>query len=84
MLYVGVTNDLPRRVAEHRAGQGGAFTQRYRVHQLVYCEEHRDVRDAFAREKTLKGWTRVKKVALIEAENPDWRDLADGGVDEVG
>lgn len=71
MLYVGVTNDLARRVAQHRAGQGGAFTKRYNVHWLVYAEEHRDIRDAIAREKALKGWTRARKVARIEATTPD-------------
>ena len=76
VLYVGVTNDLARRVAEHRAGQGGAFTKRYHVHRLVYAEEHRDVRDAIAREKALKGWTWARKVALVERANPDWHDLA--------
>ena len=75
-LYVGVTNDLARRVAEHRAGQGGAFTRRYGVRCLVYCEEHADPRAATAREKTLNGWVRARKVALIEAENPGRRDLA--------
>ena len=76
VLYVGVTNDLGRRVAEHRGGQGGAFTRRYNVHRLVYAEEHTDVRDAIEREKTIKGWKRERKVALIEAENPAWDDLA--------
>ena len=76
VLYVGVTNNLARRVAEHRAGEGGHFTKRYRVHRLVHAEERYDVRDAIAREKQIKGWTRAKKVALIERENPAWRDLA--------
>ncbi len=76
VLYVGVTNDLARRVAEHRAGEGGAFTRRYRVRRLVYAEEHRDPRDAIAREKAIKGWRRARKVALIESGNPEWRDLA--------
>jgi putative endonuclease len=75
-LYVGVTNDLGRRVAEHRAGEGGAFTRRYNVHRLVYAEEHADVRGAIRREKQIKGWKRARKVALVEAENADWRDLA--------
>lgn len=79
VLYVGVTNDLGRRVAEHRAGEGGAFTRRYRVHRLVYMEEHPDVRDAIARGKTIKGWTRARKVALVEDSNPEWRDLAADG-----
>lgn len=77
VLYVGVTNDLTRRVAEHRLGVGGAFTKRYNVHRLVYAEEHADVRDAIRREKEVKGWRRARKVDLIEAENPPWQDLAD-------
>lgn len=81
VLYVGVTNDLARRVEEHRAGRGGAFTKRYRVRRLVYAEEHADVRDAIRREKQVKGWRRERKVALVEAANPEWRDLA-GGVGE--
>ena len=81
VLYVGVTNDLARRLAEHRAGEGGAFTKRYHVHRLVYVEEHADVRDAIACEKTIKGWKRARKVALIEKSNPEWRDL---GASEVG
>ncbi len=76
VLYIGVTNDLSRRVAEHQAGKGVAFTSRYSVRRLVYFEEHPDVRDAIAREKTLKGWRRERKVALIEQANPEWRDLA--------
>ena len=76
VLYVGVTNDLARRLAEHRAGEGGGFTKRYNVRQLVYCEEHDDIRDAIHREKQIKGWRRARKVALIERDNPEWRDLA--------
>lgn len=82
VLYVGVTNDLARRVAEHRAGQGGAFTRRYRVRQLVHVEEHSDVRDAIRREKQIKGWKRERKVALVERANSDWRDLA--GAEHAG
>ena len=78
VLYVGVTNDLARRVAEHRAGEGGTFTSRYRVRELVYCEEHWSPRDAIQREKEIKGWTRAKKRALVETVNPDWTDLATG------
>lgn len=77
VLYVGATTNLARRVAEHRAGEGGAFTRRYHVRQLVYAEEHADVRDAIRREKELKGWRRERKVALVDGANPDWRDLAD-------
>ncbi|HIG75544.1 MAG TPA: GIY-YIG nuclease family protein [Bacteroidetes bacterium] len=76
VLYIGVTNDLARRLAEHRAGIGSQFTKRYRVHRLVFAEEHSDVRDAIQREKQLKGWKRDRKVALIDAHNPEWLDLA--------
>ena len=81
VLYAGVTNDLARRVAEHRAGRGGVFTRRYQVHRLVYAEEHTDVRDAIRREKEIKGWKRERKVALVEGVNPEWRDLAEGEPD---
>ncbi len=74
VLYTGVTNDLVRRVAEHRAGRSG-FTARYRITTLVYLERLGDVRDAIAREKQIKGWSRAKKIALIEAVNPSWADL---------
>ena len=75
VLYIGVTNDLPRRVAEHRTGEGSAFTKRYAVHRLVHLEEYPDVHDAIAREKELKGWRRARKVALVEAANPEWENL---------
>jgi putative endonuclease len=75
-LYVGMTNNLARRVAEHREGQVPGFTQRYRIRQLVYFEEFRDVRDAIAREKQIKGWRRDKKVALVESFNPRWDNLS--------
>lgn len=78
VLYVGVTNNLSRRMAEHGEGVGSAFTQRYRAHRLVHAEEFADVRDAIRREKTLKGWKRARKVALIEETNPAWDDLATG------
>ena len=73
-LYIGVTSDLVRRLAEHRAGES-EFTARYGIDRLVYVEEYPEARDAVARERQLKGWTRAKKVALIERENPTWRDL---------
>src|SRR3954470_17624957 len=75
VMYVGVTNNLENRVAEHRSGKGGAFTQRYRVHTLVHAEEYQYVEDAIAREKEIKGWRRSKKDALVEATNPAWADL---------
>ena len=75
-LYVGLTNDLERRLAEHRDGHGHAG--RYRISRLVYLETHTSVADAIAREKQIKGWRRDKKVALVERENPQWRDLSWG------
>jgi putative endonuclease len=75
VLYVGVTNDLHRRLVEHRNADRGSFTGRYRVKDLVYVESCSFVGDALRREKQLKSWTRARKVALIEAMNPGWRDL---------
>ena len=75
-IYTGVTNDLARRLAEHRAGRGSAFTSRYHIDRLVYFEEHIDVRDAIRREKEIKGWAREKKLRLIEQTNAGWLDLA--------
>jgi putative endonuclease len=74
-LYIGVTNDLARRVAEHKSGETGGFTSRYRIGRLVYMETTNDVGAAIAREKQLKGLSRAKKVALIESVNPGWYDL---------
>ena len=76
-LYTGVTNDLARRVIEHKRGLYAGFTRRYRVTRLVYFEEFADVRDAIAREKQIKGWRRSRKISLIERRNPTWEDLAD-------
>ena len=77
-LYTGVTNDLERRVHEHRRKLVSGFTKRYRVTRLVCYEETDDVGAAIAREKEIKGWRRGKKVALVESVNPGWRDLAEG------
>ena len=74
-LYVGMTNNLGRRVAEHKEGKVPGFTRRYRAKQLVYLEEFRNVRDAIAREKHIKGWRREKKIALIESMNPRWDEI---------
>ena len=74
-LYIGVTNDLARRIWEHREGNGSKFTKRYRVHKLVYTEEFDDIRLAIQREKTMKEWPRIWKVRQIERTNPDWNDL---------
>lgn len=77
MLYVGVMNDLARRVNEHKQGLIAGFTSRYRVTRLVYFEEFADIRDAIAREKEIKGWKRSRKTSLIERRNPTWEDLAE-------
>ena len=76
VLYTGVTGDLTRRLAQHRSGETGGFTARYRAHRLVYFEQTTDVRAAIAREKQLKGWSRAKKDALVESVNPLWQDLS--------
>ncbi|ANK83204.1 MAG: excinuclease ABC subunit C [Rhizobiales bacterium NRL2] len=73
-LYIGLTNDLRRRLAQHREGWS-EFTRKYRVHHLVYFENHSDIQAARQRERTLKYWRRNWKLALIEKLNPDWRDL---------
>jgi putative endonuclease len=75
VMYVGVTNNLENRVAEHRAGIASVFTCRYNVHTLVYAEEYRMIDDAIAREKEIKAWRRSKKDALVQAVNPTWADL---------
>ncbi len=75
-LYIGVTNDLERRVAEHREKRVPGFTARYNLDLLIQYDEFTDVVQAIAREKQLKGWTRAKKIALVEAANPHWEDLA--------
>ena len=76
VLYIGVTNDLERRVFEHKRKIVPGFSARYNVQKLVYLEFFRDVRAAIAREKQLKGWLRKRKVALIESTNPQWKDLS--------
>ena len=75
-LYTGVTSDLTRRLYQHQSGLISGFTSRYAVHRLVYVETATNPRDAIAREKQIKRWTRAKKVALIEAMNPAWADLS--------
>ena len=77
ILYIGVTNDLQRRVYEHQHHLVTGFTSKYHINRLVYFEETSDVNVALAREKHIKGWVRAKKVALIELTNPDWRDLSE-------
>jgi len=83
-LYTGVTNDLPRRMYEHRHSLLPGFTSTYRIDRLVYFETTSDVRAAIAREKQIKGWRRERKLSLIEAANPKWADLSrewEGGAD---
>ena len=75
-VYIGVTNDLIRRVYEHKKHlDPHSFTSKYDVHKLVYFEQTSDIRVALEREKQLKGWRRSKKNALIEKMNPEWKDL---------
>ena len=75
-LYIGVTNDLERRVAEHKSGSGSVFTAKYYCHKLVYFESFSDIEQAIAREKQLKGWKRERKDALIDSVNKERRDLS--------
>jgi putative endonuclease len=77
-LYVGVTNDLVRRVYEHREGVADGFTRRHGVKHLVYYEVYDQIDRALQREKNMKHWSRAWKIALIERDNPDWIDLWDG------
>ena len=77
VIYTGVTNDLMRRVYEHKKKLVPGFTARYNIVKLVYFEETQDVNSAISREKQIKGWLRKKKVALIEKDNPDWLDLSE-------
>jgi len=76
VLYIDMTNDLARRISEHRADGIPGFTSDYRCRKLIYYEHCTDMRDAIAREKQLKKWSRSKKVALIATLNPRWTDLA--------
>jgi putative endonuclease len=75
-IYIGVTNNLERRVYEHKNKLIPGFTAQYNMTELVYFEQTPDVRSAIEREKQLKGWLRVKKIALITEDNPDWNDLS--------
>jgi len=77
VLYTGVTADIARRIHEHRVGIGSAFTRKYRVIKLVYVEFFPTMTQAIAAEKSIKGGSRAKKVALIDAQNPMWNDLAE-------
>jgi putative endonuclease len=74
-LYTGVTNDIARRIVEHRDKTGSRFARKYDVWRLVYIEPHDEITAAIAREKAIKKWRRAWKIELIESMNPDWRDL---------
>jgi putative endonuclease len=77
-LYIGVTNDLIRRIGEHRLELMKGFTKRYGVHKLVYFEQFDDIENAISREKRVKKWNRAWKIRLIEELNPNWDDLYPG------
>ena len=81
-LYTGVTNDLFRRVYEHKQKLVEGFTKKYNIDRLVYYEETHDVNSALLREKQIKGWLRKKKIALIQSLNPKWEDLSEGWYEE--
>ena len=76
VLYIGVTNNLERRLSEHKAAQVKGFTKKYRVNRLLWYERYERIEDAIAREKQMKNWRRDKKQQLIERENPDYEDIS--------
>ncbi|MBU4232444.1 MAG: GIY-YIG nuclease family protein [Proteobacteria bacterium] len=76
-LYTGVTNNLERRIYEHKHHLVKGFTSKYKIGKLVYFEETNDINAAISREKQIKGWLRKKKIALIESMNPGWKDLSE-------
>lgn len=77
-MYIGMTSDLARRLAEHKSGQIPGFSQKYRTHRLVYFEQTASVESAILREKQIKSWRREKKDALVSSMNSEWRDLSEG------
>jgi putative endonuclease len=78
VLYTGVTNNLSRRLYEHKHKLVPGFTQKYNVNKLIYFEHFTQIEEAIAREKQIKGWKREKKVQLIESLNPDWKEWGEG------
>ncbi len=76
-LYIGITNNIQRRLYQHQSGEVEGFTKRYHLNRLVWLEHFRNVNDAIACEKKLKGWRRSRKIALVEQTNPRWLDLSD-------
>ncbi|MDB4927262.1 GIY-YIG nuclease family protein [Mucilaginibacter sp.] len=81
VIYIGVTNDVRRRIWDHKQGVNNGFTKRYGCNKLIYYEEFQWIQDAIAREKQLKAGSRQKKVDLINFENPEWSDLSEGWYD---
>jgi putative endonuclease len=75
VIYTGLTNDLKRRIQEHKDQKGSSFTKRYNINMLVYCESFGRIYDAIAAEKKIKAGSRAKKIELIESLNPYWKDL---------
>ncbi len=84
VLYIGVTNDLKRRLMEHKSKIVRGFTSRYNVDKLVYFEQFTNINEAIKREKRLKKWNRQWKIELIEKDNPDWRDLGESWREKIG
>ena len=82
VIYIGITNNLARRLLEHKKKLVPGFTSKYNVNQLVYYEEYQNPKEAILREKQLKGWIRIKKIKLIEETNPGWEDLSQEWFDE--
>lgn len=82
-LYTGITNSIYRRALQHRHGELDGFTKKYNINRLVYYEVFHNVSAAIAREKQIKSWTRVKRIALIKTKNPTWQDLAEGWGERV-
>ena len=78
VIYIGVTNDIRRRLCEHKNEQIDGFTKKYHIHKLVYFEEYSEINHAIRREKQLKRWSRIKKNILIESKNPNWDDWGIG------
>jgi putative endonuclease len=83
VLYIGMTSDLQERVWQHKNGVFEGFTKKYKCHRLVFFERFSHVAHAIRREKQLKGWTRVRKIALIESMNPRWQDLSENWGREI-
>jgi len=75
-LYVGMTNNIKKRIYEHKKKLIPGFTKKYNISQLIYFETFDDIYSAIAREKTIKGWLRKKKIDLVNKINPDWKDLS--------